>query len=72
MVHESWNCPIFTPVRDNPISAEKLIILKPTDGWEPICKLLNVPIPTVPYPSLNNRKEFLADKNQWRSEAPQK
>ena len=50
-------------------SEEKLIIFKPNDGWEPICKLLNVPIPNVPYPSTNNRKAFLADKNQWRSEA---
>jgi len=51
------------------IPEEKLIIFKPNDGWEPICKLLNVPIPNVPYPSTNNRKAFLADKNQWRSEA---
>jgi len=51
------------------IPAEKLIIFKPNDGWEPICKLLGVPIPNVPYPSTNNRKAFLADKNQWRSEA---
>ena len=50
-------------------SGKQLLIFKPNDGWEPICKLLNVPIPTVPYPSTNNRKAFLADKNQWRSEA---
>lgn len=47
------------------IPEENMIIFKPNDGWEPICKLLGVPIPKVPYPSANDRKAFMADKDQW-------
>jgi hypothetical protein len=28
------------------------------DGWEPICKALNMPIPTAPFPWTNRRSEW--------------
>lgn len=26
------------------------------DGWEPLCKILNVPVPDVPFPNANTKK----------------
>lgn len=37
---------------------EKLLLFNASDGWEPLCKFLNVPIPDVPYPSLSSTIEF--------------
>ncbi|MCB9320481.1 MAG: hypothetical protein H6570_14460 [Lewinellaceae bacterium] len=28
------------------------------EGWEPLCKFLNVPIPQVPYPRGNDSDQF--------------
>ena len=37
---------------------EKLLEFSFTDGWEPLCKFLNVPIPDEPYPNLNDAVAF--------------
>ena len=37
---------------------EKLLEFSYSDGWEPLCKFLNVPIPDEPYPHLNDAAEF--------------
>ena len=37
---------------------EKLLEFSYTDGWEPLCKFLNVPIPDEPYPNLNDAVAF--------------
>jgi hypothetical protein len=42
--------------RDCP--AHQLLIHEPKDGWEPLCKFLGKPIPDVPYPHVNDTKEF--------------
>jgi hypothetical protein len=31
-----------------------------SDGWEPICKALDLPVPNEPFPRVNTRDEFLA------------
>jgi hypothetical protein len=31
-----------------------------TDGWEPLCKALGVPVPSDPFPRVNTREEFMA------------
>jgi Sulfotransferase domain len=36
---------------------EKVLFFNSSDGWEPLCKFLNVPIPNKPYPYLNESKE---------------
>ena len=28
------------------------------DGWEPLCRFLNVPVPAGPFPRTNDRGEF--------------
>jgi hypothetical protein len=33
---------------------EKLLLFYATDGWEPLCKFLNVPVPDAPYPHEND------------------
>jgi Sulfotransferase domain len=37
---------------------EKLLLFNVKDGWAPLCKFLEVPIPDRPYPHLNSTKEF--------------
>ncbi len=42
------------------IPADRLIIFNPTDGWEPLCRFLDVPVPTRDFPRSNARDEFWA------------
>ena len=41
------------------------------DGWEPLCKILEVPVPNVPFPSANTKK-WMDDRGanaRWRLRA---
>ena len=38
--------------------ADRLLIFTPGDGWEPLCRFLDVPIPATPFPRSNARDEF--------------
>ena len=40
------------------VPAEKLLVYRPGDGWEPLCTFLGVPVPAVPYPKSNSTEEF--------------
>ena len=40
------------------IPAERLLVYDIREGWEPLCELLEVPIPTMPFPHLNDRDSF--------------
>ena len=42
------------------IPPERLLIYEAGQGWGPLCAFLGVPIPDEPYPSENNRAEFIA------------
>ncbi|KUM25095.1 hypothetical protein AU467_27370 [Mesorhizobium loti] len=42
----------------NTVPAERLLIHKLGDGWEPLCAHLGVPVPAEPYPNRNTTKEF--------------
>ena len=37
------------------VPEEQLLLFDVRDGWEPLCKFLDVPIPNMPYPSANIR-----------------
>jgi hypothetical protein len=53
------------------IPAERLLVYEAGQGWAPLCTFLGVPIPDAPYPSENNRAEFvarLADKSSGELE----
>jgi hypothetical protein len=44
-------------VRDT-IPAERLLVFNVADGWEPLCKFLEVPVPETPFPHTHPKKEF--------------
>lgn len=46
-------------VRDT-IPADRLLVFAPSDGWEPLCRFLDVPVPATPFPRTNARDEFWA------------
>ena len=42
------------------IPANRLLVFEATDGWEPLCAFLGVPVPDTPYPAQNSTAEFQA------------
>ena len=40
------------------IPRDQLLIFQVKEGWEPLCKFLDKPIPDMPFPRTNNREEF--------------
>ncbi len=58
------------------VPAERLLVWKVTDGWEPLCEFLGVAVPDVPLPHVNDRGTFLgrvidgglAALGQWREQ----
>lgn len=41
------------------VPADKLLVFEPSQGWEPLCKLLGKPIPDQPFPHLNDTQQFI-------------
>jgi hypothetical protein len=41
------------------IAPERLLVCRPGDGWDPLCKFLGVPVPSQPYPKVNTTEDFL-------------
>jgi hypothetical protein len=42
------------------IPPQRLLVYEAGQGWEPLCRFLDVPVPDAPYPSENSRAEFIA------------
>ena len=42
------------------VPRERLLEWRASDGWEPLCRALDVPVPDEPFPRVNTREEFLA------------
>ena len=40
------------------IPAERLLVYRAGDGWEPLCEALDLPVPDEPYPHTNTREQF--------------
>lgn len=40
------------------VPAGQLLTFEASDGWEPLCNFLDVPVPPAPYPRLNDAKMF--------------
>ena len=40
------------------VPAEKLLVYDVKEGWEPLCHFLGVPVPTTPFPHLNDSGTF--------------
>jgi hypothetical protein len=49
----NWNRAVIDEV-----PAEKLLVHRSSDGWEPLCEFLGVPVPPEPYPRVNSREEM--------------
>lgn len=41
------------------VPKERLLVYKVQEGWEPLCKFLNVPVPNTPFPKSNSKAEFI-------------
>ena len=41
------------------VPAERLLVWEVTEGWEPLCEFLDVPVPDEPMPHANDRATFL-------------
>jgi hypothetical protein len=37
---------------------DDVLVWSPADGWEPICELLDVPVPNMPFPQVNDSEMF--------------
>ncbi len=44
------------------IPADRLLEWQATEGWEPICGALDLPVPDEPFPHTNTTKEWLAHR----------
>jgi hypothetical protein len=49
------------------VSSERLLVYRVSEGWEPLCTFLDVPVPDEPFPRLNDRASF-AERNRGSTE----
>jgi Sulfotransferase domain len=40
------------------VPADRLLVYSVDQGWKPLCDFLGVPVPTTPFPNVNDRAEF--------------
>lgn len=40
------------------IEPERLLVYEVSQGWEPLCEFLGLPVPVEPFPRVNSRDEF--------------
>jgi hypothetical protein len=40
------------------VPPERLLVFRATDGWEPLCEFLGVPVPEGPYPHVNEARDI--------------
>jgi Sulfotransferase domain len=40
------------------VPADRLLVWSPADGWEPLCRFLEVPVPQAPLPRVNDSAMF--------------
>jgi hypothetical protein len=52
------------------VPAEQLLEYRISDGWEPLCEFLEVPVPTEPIPHRNQRDKFIAQLSKMMSRLP--
>jgi hypothetical protein len=50
---EEWNQEVIDTV-----PAERLLVWNPKEGWEPLCELLDLPVPEQPLPHVNDTENF--------------
>jgi hypothetical protein len=50
---ERWNQEVIDTV-----PSDRLLVWSPKDGWEPLCELLELPVPDAPLPNVNDTENF--------------
>jgi sulfotransferase family protein len=50
---QEWN----RSVRER-VPADRLLIYEITEGWDPLCRFLDTPVPDTPFPHLNDGESF--------------
>jgi len=40
------------------VPSDRLLVFEPGQGWEPLCDFLGLPVPSTPFPRLNQRAVF--------------
>lgn len=48
------------------VPPEQLLVYRVNEGWEPLCRFLDVPVPEKPFPHLNDAAEFQRMMQQRR------
>lgn len=51
------------------VPADRLLVYRVGQGWEPLCEFLGVDVPDEPFPRLNDTEAMLAKQEEWRREA---
>ena len=46
------------------IAPERLLAFDVSEGWEPLCAFLDIPVPDIPFPRTNTSEEFRKDRPQ--------
>jgi hypothetical protein len=41
------------------VAPERLLVWSAAEGWEPLCEFLELPIPDIPFPRVNDSREFI-------------
>jgi hypothetical protein len=57
------------------VPADRLLVWSPSDGWEPLCEFVGLPVPEQPFPQVNDTEGFtrmlidgcLRVLNDWRA-----
>jgi hypothetical protein len=57
------------------VPADRLLVWSPSDGWEPLCDFVGLPVPDAPFPRANDTEGFtqmlidgsLRALNEWRA-----
>ena len=55
---EKHNAAVQEYARKNPQFGERLLVWNVKQGWEPICRALDLPVPDFPFPHANKASEF--------------
>ena len=55
---ESHNNKVIKHAERNPEFAERFVVWEAKQGWAPICQVLGLPVPDIPFPHLNQRSEY--------------
>lgn len=51
------------------VPPDRLLVYSAGDGWDPLCRFLEVPVPAEPYPRVNSREEMTESTDQIESDA---